>query len=371
MNMPKPILVLAAVLGAASAAAAQDTLRVRDPKDGKISEKQGEVVTLTHKLVEIEQDLSGTRVKVQEDARNVVELIPDQNGRTFDYIQAEQALNNGNWDEAIQRFEKVRVDARARDILKQMSAINVVRAQWGKENAAGTIAAAKGLRQEKGDSFFVRESFELEIQANLAKNDIAGANGAISAFEEKGKADGMPDWAKSAEVKRARLLELQGKHRDALAIHRKYARDRDAGEEATLGELRCLKMAPDFNALNAKAEAVINEARGKKGVSARLLTGAFNARAEAALNAGKVKEALLDFLQGAMVLNKSGETSLEHEAALGGGAVTCAMVATAEKEKAKKDTYKHRAQELHAELKKFYPGSKLLGAAEAAIQAVK
>ena len=364
-------LAFAAVVLTASAAAAQDTLRVRDPKDGKISEKQGEVVTLTHKLVEYEQDLGGTRAKLQEDARNVVELIPDQNGRTFDYIQAEQALNNGDWDQAIDRFEKVRRDARARDILKQMAAISVVRAQWGKENPAGTIAAAKALRQEKGDSFFVRESFELEIQAHLAKNDIGGANGAITAFEEKGKADGMPDWAKSAEVKRARLLELQGKHRDALTIHRKYARDRDAGEEATLGELRCLKEIPDWSALNTKAESVISEARGKKGVSPRLLTGAFNGRAEAALNAGKTKEALLDFLQGAMVLNKSGETSLEHEAALGGGAVACAKVAAAEKEKPKKDTYKHRAQELMEELKKFYPGSKLLRPAGEAIQAVK
>ena len=197
------------------------------------------------------------------------------------------------------------------------------------------------------------------------------SDGAISAFEEKGKTDGMAEWAKSAEVKRARLLELQGKHRDALGIHRKYARDRDAGEEATLGEMRCLKEIPDWTALNAKAESVISEARGKKGVSSRLLTGAFNGRAEAALNAGKVKEALLDFLQGAMVLNKSGDTSLEHEASLGGGAIACAKVAAAEKEKPKKDTYKHRAQELAEELKKFYPSSKLLKPALEAIQAVK
>lgn len=349
---------------------AQDTIRIRE-KDGKLAEKQGEVVTLTHKLVEYEQDLGGTRAKLQEDARNVVEIVPDQNGRTFDYIQAEQALNNGEWDEAIVRCERVRKDTRARDLLKQIAAISIVRAHWGNSNAQGTIAAAKGLRQEKGDSFFIRESFELEIQAHLSRNDVAGAGATITAFEEKGKVDGMTDWAKSAEVKRAQLLERQNKHREALPIYRKYARDRDVSEDATLGEMRCLAAAPDWSALTARAEVLINEARGKKDVSPRLLTGAFNGRAEAALNSGKPKEALLDFLQGAMVLNKSGDTSQEHEASLGGGAIACARVAAAEKEKPKKDTYKHRAQELLEELKKFYPSSKLLRPAAEAIAAVK
>lgn len=371
MNAQRQMLAAAFFLCAA-AASAQDTLRIRDPKEGKVSEKQGEVVSLNHKTVEYEIDVGGTRAKQPEDARNVVEIVPDQNGRTFDYIQAELAFNNGDWEQAIERFEKVRRDQRARELLKQIAAISVVRAHWGAGNAAGTVAAAKALRQEKPDSFFIRESFEIEILAHLSKNDIAGAGATITAFEEKGKTDGMPDWAKSAEVKRARLLELQNKHREALGIHRKYVRDRDAGEEATLGELRCLKEVGDWAGLNGRAESVIGEAKGaKKTFSPRVLTGAFNARAEAALNGGRAKEALLDFLQGAMVLNKSGETSLEHEASLGRGAVACAKVAAAEKEKHKKDTYRMRALELVDELKKFYPGSRLLKAAEEEIKAIK
>jgi hypothetical protein len=361
---------LAALLLAAGAAAAQDTLRIRD-KEGKITEKQGEVVVLNHKTVEYEIDVGGTRAKQPEDARLVVEIVPDQNGRTFDYIQAEQAFNNGEWAEAIERFERVRRDQRARELLKQVAAISVVRAHWSAGNIPGTLAAAKALRQEKPDSFYIRESFEIEIRAHLSKNDIAGANGVITAFEEKGKTDGMAEWAKSGEVMRARLLELQNKHREALAIHRKYVRDRDAGEDATLGELRCLKEIGDWAGLNGRAEVLIGEAKGKRDASPRLLTGAYNARGEAALNAGRLKDALLDFLQGAMVLNKSGDTSLEHEAALGRGAVACARVAAAEKDKPKKDTYKHRAMELLDELKKYYPGSKFAKGAEAEIQAVK
>ena len=370
MKAPRPALVAAALILAVATASAQDTLRIRD-KDGKVSEKQGEVVSLNHKTVEYEIDVGGTRAKQPEDARNVVEIVPDQNGRTFDFIQAELAFNNGDWEQAIERFERVRRDQRARELLKQIAAINVVKANWGAGNAPATVAAAKALRQEKPDSFYVRESFEIEILANLSRNDIAGAGAAITAFEEKGKTDGMPEWAKSAEVKRARLLELQNKHREALVIHRKYVRDRDAGDEATLGELRCLKEVADWAGLNGRAESVISEAKGKKSFSARVLTGAYNARAEAALNNGRVKDALLDFLQGAMVLNKSGETSLEHEASLARGAVACAKMAASEKEKPKKDTYKMRAMELVDELKKFYPGSKMLRAAMEEIQAVK
>jgi hypothetical protein len=360
-----------AVLAAANAAAAQDTIRVRNPKDGSISEKQGEVVTLTNKMIEFEIDLGNSRAKQNEDSRNVVEIVPDNNGRTFDFNQAELAVNNGEWDQAAERFDKVRKDARARELLRQLALIGMVRAHWYRGDVASTIAAAKTLRQERPESFYFRESFELEIKAHLSKNDHNAAGQVIQQFEDKGKSDGMLDWAKTAEVQRGRLLELQGKHREALQIHRKYARDRDAGEEASLGELRCLKEIGDWAGLASRGEGIIAENKGKKGTSARVLTGAYNARGEAALNAGKAKEALLDFLQGALVLNKGGETSMEHELSLARGAVAAARLAAGEKEKAKKDTWKTRAQELLGELDRSYQGSLLRAEAAKEIQAVK
>lgn len=364
-------IAMAAVLLTASAAAAQDTLRVRE-KDGRIGEKSGEVLTLTYKVVQYEQNLGDSKAKLQEDAPNIVEIVADQNGRTFEYNQGEQAFNNGQWDQAIERFEKVRRDPRARELLKQLAAISVVRAQWNKDNAQGTIAAAKQLRTEKPEGFFVRESFELEIQANLAAGNVNGANAAITAFEEKGKSDNMSEWVKAADVKRARVLELGGKHREALAIYRKYARDREAGEDATLGELRCLSAIPDLNTLGTRSEALINEAKGKKeGFSTRVLMGAYNGRGEAALNAGKVKEALLDFLQGALVLNKGGEPNLEHEASLGGGAIAAAKMAAAQKDKGPKDIYRQRAMELLGELEQVYPRSRFKAKAQEALQAAK
>jgi hypothetical protein len=366
----KTLATLATLLAASAPVLAQDTLKVRG-KDGAIADKQGEVVTLTNKLVEYEIDLGNSRAKQNEDARNVVEILPDTNGRTFDYNQAEQAANNGDWEQAAERFGRVRRDQRARELLKQLAMIGTVRAQWMRGDVPATIAAAKSLRQERPDCFYLRESFELEIKAHLSKNDHNAAAQVIQEFETKGRSDGMQDWAKSAEVMRGRLLELQDKHREALQIHRKYARDRDAGEEASLGELRCLKAIADWSGLSSRSESVITENKGKKGVSARLMTGAYNGRGEAALNAGKAKDALLDFLQGAIVLNKGGETSLEHEASLAGAAVASAMLAQGEKEKAKKDTWKVRAQELLGELDRTYPGSRLRAAAAKEIQGIK
>jgi len=366
----KTLGMIAGLLAAAGAATAQDTIRIRN-KDGSIAEKQAEVVTLTNKMIEFEIDLGTSRAKQNEDSRNVIEIVPDNNGRTFDYNQAELAVNNGDWDQAVERFDKVRKDQRARELLRQLALIGMVKASWNKGDVAGTIAAARALRQERPESFFIRESFELEVKAHLAKNDHPAAGQVLQQFEDKGKSDGMPDWSKSAEVMRGRLLELQGKHREALQIHRKYARDRDVAEEASLGELRCLREIGDWAGLASRGEAILAENKGKRGLSARLMTGAYNARGEAALNSGKVKDALLDFLQGAMVLNKGGETSLEHEVALGRGAVAAARVAGAEKEKPKKDLWKTRAQELLAELERSYPGSKLRAEAAKEIGAVK
>jgi outer membrane protein assembly factor BamD (BamD/ComL family) len=355
-----------AFLSAAAAARAQDTIKM---KEGGGQDLVGEVQTLSHKVVEYELP-AAPGVKQPVDAKKVAEIIPDSNRKTFDFATGETAMTGGDFDQAIDRFSRVLRDARANELIKQIAAINLVKCRWMRDDLAGTVAAAQELRKLQPQSFFLRESFEYEIRAHLAKGDNDAASKAVAAFEEKGRADGMTEWPKSAEVMRGRLLELQGKHKEALAIHRKYARDRDAGEDASLGELRCLTALSDWSALASRADQVIIDAKGRRSAS-RLLTGAYNAKGEANLSSGKVKEALLDFLQGAMVLNKGGESTIEHEASLGRGAVACAKYAATLKEKSEKDKYKGRAQELVAELDKFYPNSRYRADALKAIQEVK
>jgi len=192
----------------------------------------------------------------------------------------------------------------------------------------------------------------------------------VQDFENKGRAEKLDEWAKSADVMRAQLFELQGKWQQALEIHSKYARDKDVGEEASLGELRCYRELKNWTQLKAKADVALTSFKGKKGLD-RILTGAYNARGEASLEAGRARDALLDFMQGVAVLNKGGESTSEHERALALAAVACARIATAEKEKAKKDLYKERARELLEDLKKIYAGSRLVAEADKAIKEIK
>jgi len=360
------MLSLAILLSLAAAAAAQDVIKYKDGSP----DKEGEITALNYKTVEYDI-IAGNRIKQQEDAKKVSELVVDRNQTTFDYNRGASALESSDYDGAVEHFARVTKDVRAREFLKQTAAINVVRAQWMKDNIPGCIQAIKELRTLKPDSFYLKESYEFEIRCNLAKGDVAGATAAVAGLEEKGKSDNLPEWAKSADVMRGGLQELQNKWREALAIHRKYINDKDVGDEAKLGEIRCLTQLKDWPGLTARSEAIVAELKGKKNPNERLYTAAFNGRGEVQLNGGKLKEALLDFMQGVAVLNKSGGSSQENETAIARAAFTCTRIALKETDKSKKDTYKRRAQELEVDLKRHYGNSKYAGELARAIQEVK
>lgn len=350
--MKKKLIAIALALTAgALPLAAQDTIRFKDPN--RNPDIEGDIATLSYKLIEIEINVGGTLAKQPADARQVAEVIPSNSKKSFDFAQGEAAMANNDFPSAIQRFERTASDTRATEVMKQMSLINIVRCHYYAGSPRGVIQAAQALRAKKADSFFVRESFELEVKAHLAMRNPAGANGAIGAFAQLANANGMQEWAKSAELMQAGLAELKNDWRAALAIHKKYSRDNDVGEEATLGEMRCLTAIGDFTSLNSRADAIIKDFHGKKNYNSRLLIAAYNGKGDADDKAGKPKEALLNYLQGAMVLAK-GETSEEHEASLARSAIACAKVATAEKDKTKKDTYRGRAFEMFQELTRTY-----------------
>jgi hypothetical protein len=363
------IAAAAVVLAAVAPAFAQDTLKFKDSQ--KTPDISCVIGNLNYKSVEFEIEVGGTLAKQQADARLVAEIVLDANKTTFDFGAAQQAFQNGDFASAIERFERVRKDQRSSEVQKQMAGIGIARAQFALENWNGVLAAVKALRDQRPDTFFLRESYELEIKAGLARRDVGAAAASVQAFQQRAQSEGMTEWVKSGELMSAGLLELQGKHREALAVHRKYSRDRDVGDDATLGELRCLVATQDWTQANARAEIVLTDHKGKKNPNTRLLTAAFNARGMVQLQANKAREALMDFLQGAFVLSKAGGTSQEHEAALGYGALAAARVAAAEKDKAKKDTWKQRALELLGELDRTYPGSPLKGAAQKAVAEIK
>src|SRR5258708_1796554 len=271
---------------------AQDIIKFKDPN--KNPDMEGEIATMTYKLVEIDINVGGTLARQPADARQVLDLVPSNSKKSFDFAKGEESMANNDFDTAIERFERTKKDARASELQKQLSSINIVRCQYYKGNPNGVVQAAQALRAQKADSFYVRESFELEFKAQVALRANAGATAVANAFAAMGNANGMQESAKSAELMQAALAELQQHLRARLAC-----------------------------------------------------------------------------LQGAMVLSK-GEAGPEHEASLGRAAVACAKIATNEKDKAKKDIYRGRAQEMLGELTQIYTkGSKYVPEADKAIKEIK
>ncbi len=365
MKIMRNIIAIGLLAAAAAEAAAQDTLRFHDT--GK-TPMQGEITSLNYKIVEIEIELGGLRVPTKVTSKEVREIEIDPMRRSFDFSSGLDAMNQGNYAQAIERLERARKDSR--DVVKQSAGINIVRCHFYGNDFKGALEAIKAFRQEKSETFYLQETYDIEFRCHMALGDANGASQAASGLEQRGRSDRLDDWVKMADVMRGQIHEAQGKWPEALAVYRRLARDRDVGEEASLGELRCLRQLKNWSELKAKADLIINSAKDK-GRNDRTLTGAFNARGEAHLQGGNAKEALLDFMRGVAVLNKGGVTSREHEHAMAAAAVACARIAAAEKDKVKKDTYRGRAQELLADLDKIYPKSAFRGEAAKAIQEIK
>lgn len=368
MRLMTRFLFAVLALGAPAAAelAAQDYIRFRNPKE---ADMECEVKSASSKTVEFDIFTGDIRAAQTRPARDIREIVLHANHKTYDFNAGESSMNNDDYAPAIERFERVKKDSRASDLLKQMASINIIKCHYLSKNAPNTLAAIKAFRQEKPDSFYLLDTHRYEFLCHFDKNDVASATQSITSLQERAKADGNLEWAKIGDTMQANLNEMQKRWRDALAIYRKYLNDSVLSEDALLGELRCLRELGDWPGLRGKADATLVVLKGRKGVSDRVLTGAYNARAESNLNAGNLREAILDFMQGVAVFNK--EMSPEHEISLGHGAVACARFAAAQKEKQKKDTYKQRAQELLSELERRYPGSALRAEVQKAIQEVK
>ena len=361
---------LAILLSASTVAAAQQPQDMINLKDGTVIQ-ECEIKTLTYKRVEYDI-IVNTRVAQNVEAKRVADYVLDKDKSTHDFNEGTRAMEANVLGEAIDRFEKAKRDTspRSRDIVRQTAAINIVRCQFWADNMPGCIAAIQSLRQVQPESFYLKESYEFEIKCCLRKGDTAGAQGAISALEAKGNAENLPEWARAADVLRGGLFEKQSKPREALAIYRKYTGDKDAGDDAKIGELRCLYATGDWAGLNVRAQAILAELRGKKSINDRLWTAAYNASGEVGLHDNKPKDALLDFMQGVAVYSRSG-SSPEHEVSLARAGIACARLATAEKEKAKKDLWKGRAIDQLTDLRRQYGNGPMAAELKKAIDEVK
>jgi hypothetical protein len=334
-----PVLLLA--FATATALQAQETLKFKEP--AKNPDLEGEIVGLTFKSIEIVT--KGVQQTI--DAPRVAEIVPAASRKTPDYVKGEEALANGNASAAAERFERVATDARAPEALRQLASIHTVRCAAANSDHAGVVQAAQVLRARKADGFFVNESFALEVKSHIALGNGAGAAGALRAFAAI--APGNPD----VEFLEADFAESQTHWKGALATYRKYLQVPAYVVPAALGEMRCLTAQSDWPGLGAVADAHLKNAMGRRDFSQRILIAAYTAKGDVDLNGGKAKDALMNYLQGAIVLNK--ETSPENETALARAALACAKLFAVEKDPPKKARYRSQAQEMRAELLKLYP----------------
>jgi hypothetical protein len=339
-------------------AAAQDTVRFKDR--ARNPDLEGDVVSMTLKSVDVEILLDGVRVKRTVDARDVAEIVPK---RTIDFIKAEEAIANGDFGAAVQRYERVAADPRAGELLRQTASIEIVRTHLQAENRAAVVLSARALRARKPDGFYVAESYHHEAKTHLAARDAKKADETIKEFLALGQAQVIVEWIRSAELLSAGVSELKGDWRVALQAYRKHAKDPEVADETSLGEMRCLTAIGDWPALRRRADAVI----AAKNAESRPLIAAYTGKGDLEMNDGKPKEALLNYLQGALVLNRGGK-SPEHEVALARSSITLAKMAASEKDRLGKATLRDRAQELSRELASIYPRSALRGEVDRAIQ---
>jgi outer membrane protein assembly factor BamD (BamD/ComL family) len=359
------LLALAFALAAVSPLSAQDLIKFKDP--AKNPDLEGDITSMSYKVVEIEVTVAGARIKRSADPREIAEIVPSNAKKTLDFVRGEAALVNGDFPTAILRFERVVSDTRAGEVLRQTAAIQIVRCHASSGNHAGVIQSTKALFAQKPDSFYFLESCQLQVKSQLAAREPDAAAAAIKALLALGNAQAMQEWVRSADLLDAGLAEFQGNWRGALATYKRHARDPETADETALGELRCLRALADWPGLVGRADAVIKDSRGKKSFNPRLLVAAYTGRGDAEMHGGKAREALMEYLQGAMVQSK-GETSPEHEASLARSSIALATLAAEANDRGKKDTYRGRAQELLRELTSTYPGSRFKGEVEKAIR---
>lgn len=357
-----PPLLLA--LATASALHAQETVKFRGP--GRTADVEGDIVSLSCKTVEI---ISGG-VKQSIDARRVAEIVPAASRKTPDYAKGEEAMANAAYGTGTDRFERVATDARAPESLKQLASILKVRCAAASGDDAAVVQAAQVLRARQPESFFLRESYEREVHAHLALGNGIGATTAIQAFNTLAVNNGFAEWAKAVDLLQAAVAENQNNWRGALLIFRKHLKDSEIGETAALGEIRSLTALADWPGLAAVADGHFKAAMGKPDYSARVLIASSTAKGDADAGGGKTKDALLNYLQGAMVLNK-GAQSPEHETAVARSSLTCAKLCAAEREGPKRARYLAQTTEMQAELVRSYPRSRYRSEVEEAIRKLR
>ncbi len=358
--------VIALVLAASSAAWAQEKFTYKDNK-----EQDGiRIIKITWKTITYEY-LSQPGSSQTEDMSKVASFEIEQTHKTADFIRGEDFLRRGENREAVDAFVRAKTDAKADPVIQDMARWNIIQAWAAQGDTARLGDAVSNLRKESPESYYTPMAYELLADYAKRVGDMSLLAKVVKELDEAGKANGVPDWSKKAELISATVLEGQGKFKEASTVYKKFTSEKgDVGTDANLGLMRCQSASSDWAALKGKCDDILSNTKGK---DVRLLMGAYLGRADIALFSDKKnKDALLGYLLVTDVLSaRVADPQLAHEIALSHGAIACARMAIEAKDAETKQTYKQRALELVTEAKNRFGQSGLTQQAEAEVKAVK
>ena len=360
MNTTRSLLTLVFAASAALSASAQ----VQDKIIWKDDRAATECTVVSINYTQIKYRL-GSGGEQEDDARLVKDIVFDTDTPTIPY-EFTNGLNNlrkGASKEAIEQFEKaiamIKKSNSPNHPIRDFCRKHIMEAHRADGNAMGLIAAARELRTEKPDSFFLRESFVMQYEAAKATRKKDLQEETIKDMDKVVRSDSKyQKLGREVELLRADMLELNKDHRSALETYKRLGGEKDLWQEVSLGMLRCqseLKLTSD---LRTKVESLMTELRDKRDSAPRVWLGALVARGDVAKADGKLKEALLDYTKAALDPGQA-EHSPEHEAALAKAAKALAETGKqfGEKDKPNKTLYIDRAKEMRDELKRSFPNT--------------
>lgn len=357
-------LVAALALLPALDGLAQDKDKLITRTGGRRSEIECIVHRATCDKVDYEIETGDRPLNQDIKADEVESIVIGSFRKPKTFADAEDQMKDGDYAAAATLWLKCLNDDD--QVFRQFAYMNLTECYLNLGQFARAVETLQALRKAVPDTFFLKNVYRLMYTAHKLNRDLKAAAQTITDFDTDASQRGKTEWKKLAEMLRADLYELENNHKQAINIYRKYNKSSDeVGEEAKIGELRCLSATGDLAAAKERGESIVRS----KDPSPRLLTAAYNAIGDYYMSQGDVKEALLCYLRGVVELNKGGARNREHETALARSAIAMAKQAASFKDEAKKEEYLRRAANLMRELNQSYPGSDLAPAVKKEIDA--
>lgn len=331
---------------------AQDKDKLITRSGGKRSEIECIVNRATCDKVEYEIETGDRALNQEIKAEEVEDIVIGPFRKPKNFTDAEDLMKEGDYAASATLWLKCLNDDD--QVFRQFAYMNLAECYLVQGQFARAIDTLQDLRKTMPDTFFLKDVYRQIYTAHKLNRDLKAAAQIVSEFDSDATQRTKTDWKKLAEMLRADLYELENNYKEAINIYRKYNKNNDEiGEEAKIGEMRCLSEIGELAAAKERGDSVLRS----KNPSPRLLTAAYNAIGDYQMKQGDVKEALLCYLRGVVEFNKGGARNREHETALAKSAIAMAKQAATMKDETKKEEYLRRAGDLLRELNQSYPGS--------------